>query len=133
MSDVPVPIDIQLHTRSKTLELAYADQQHFQLSCEYLRVYSPSAEVKGHGRGQEVLQTGKIDVGISAIHPVGNYAIQFVFSDGHDSGIFSWRYLYELCQHQQAYWQDYLERLRVAGASRDPQVQVVQVFGGDKQ
>ena len=133
MSDVPVPIDIQLHTRSKTLELAYADKQHFQLSCEYLRVYSPSAEVKGHGRGQEVLQTGKIDVGINAIHPVGNYAIQFVFSDGHDSGIFSWRYLYELCQHQQAYWQDYLERLRVAGASRDPDVQVVQVFGDDKQ
>lgn len=133
MSDVPVPIDIQLHTRSKTLELAYADKQYFQLSCEYLRVYSPSAEVKGHGRGQEVLQTGKIDVGINAIHPVGNYAIQFVFSDGHDSGIFSWRYLYELCQHQQAYWQDYLERLRLAGASRDPDVQVVQVFGDDKQ
>jgi DUF971 family protein len=107
--------------------LAYGDDAKFTLSCEFLRVYSPSAEVKGHGPGQEVLQTGKINVSISEIHPVGNYAIQFVFTDGHDSGIFSWNYLFELCQNQQTYWEDYLQRLKAANATRDPEVQVVRI------
>jgi DUF971 family protein len=127
MSDAPIPTDIQLHTQSRTLELGYGDDGKFTLSCEFLRVYSPSAEVKGHGPGQEVLQTGKINVSISEIHPVGNYAIQFVFTDGHDSGIFSWTYLFELCQNQQTYWEDYLQRLKAANATRDPAVQVVRI------
>jgi DUF971 family protein len=127
MSDAPIPTDIQLHTQSRTLELGYGDDGKFTLSCEFLRVYSPSAEVKGHGPGQEVLQTGKINVSISEIHPVGNYAIQFVFTDGHDSGIFSWNYLFELCQNQQTYWEDYLQRLKAANATRDPEVQVVRI------
>lgn len=131
MTDAPIPTDIQLHTQSKTLELVYGDDARYHLSCEYLRVYSPSAEVKGHGPGQEVLQTGKINVGIQEIHPVGNYAVQFVFSDGHDSGIYSWEYLFKLCQHQEEYWQDYLQRLKQADANRDPDVQVVQIFGGN--
>ena len=127
MSDAPIPTDIQLHTQSRSLELVYGGDAHFTLSCEFLRVYSPSAEVKGHGPGQEVLQTGKINVSISEIHPVGNYAIQFVFTDGHDSGIFSWNYLFELCQNQQAYWEDYLQRMKEANATRDPEVQVVRI------
>jgi DUF971 family protein len=127
MTDAPTPKDIQLHTQSRTLELGYGDDGKFTLSCEFLRVYSPSAEVKGHGPGQEVLQTGKINVSISEIHPVGNYAIQFVFTDGHDSGIFSWNYLFELCQNQQTYWEDYLQRLKAANATRDPEVQVVRI------
>jgi DUF971 family protein len=130
MSDAPTPSGIQLHTASRILELAYGDSEHYALSCEYLRVHSPSAEVKGHGPGQKVLQVGKINVGISEILPVGNYALQFIFTDGHDSGIYSWRYLYELCQNQQAYWQDYLQQLKQANASRDPDVQVVQLFDG---
>lgn len=127
MTDAPIPTDIQLHTQSKTLELVYGSDEHHTLSCEYLRVYSPSAEVKGHGPGQEVLQTGKVNVSISEIHPVGNYAIQFVFTDGHDSGIFSWKYLFELCQNRQAYWEDYLQRMKDANATRDPEVQVVRI------
>jgi DUF971 family protein len=127
MTDAPIPTDIQLHTKSRTLELAYGDDANFTLSCEFLRVYSPSAEVKGHGPGQEVLQVGKINVGIKEIHPVGNYAVQFVFTDEHDSGIFSWKYLYELCQNQQTYWEDYLQRLKAANATRDPEVQVVRI------
>ncbi len=93
--------------------------ERYSLSCEYLRVHSPSAEVLGHGPGQEVLQTGKINVGITALKPVGNYALQLVFDDGHDTGLYSWRYLYELCQGQEAKWQDYLDRLtRGRGWSR---------------
>lgn len=127
MTETAIPTDIQLHTQSKILELSYGGTESYQLSCEYLRVYSPSAEVKGHGPGQEVLQVGKINVSITEIHPVGNYAIQFVFTDGHDSGIFSWSYLHELCQNEQAYWDDYLLRLKDASASRDPEVQVVRI------
>ncbi len=118
------PSKIHLHQKSKELELGYPDAS-FRLPCEYLRVYSPSAEVKGHGPGQEVLQVGKIDVNISDIRPVGNYALQLIFDDGHDSGIFSWDYLRELCDKQAAWWQDYLDRLAAAGASRDPEVQVL--------
>jgi len=120
------PRDIRLHRRSRELELEYAGGERYRLSCEYLRVYSPSAEVRGHGSGQETLQTGKLNVGIKAIKPVGRYALQLVFDDGHDTGLYSWDYLYELCTRQAEHWQDYLDRLDRAGANRDPDVQVIQ-------
>jgi DUF971 family protein len=119
------PLGIKLHKRSRELELEYPDSERYSLSCEYLRVYSPSAEVRGHGAGQEVLQTGKLKVGIDAIKPVGRYAVQLVFDDGHDTGLYSWDYLYELCTEQPRLWQQYLDRLEQAGASRDPDVQVI--------
>ena len=122
-----IPTGIQLHTRSRELELDYGDNEAYRLSCEYLRVYSPSAEVRGHGPGQEVLQTGKQHVAITAIKPVGNYALQLVFDDGHDTGLYSWDYLYQLCLEQERRWQAYLEQLQQAGASRDPDVQVVRL------
>jgi len=121
-----IPSTIELHQRSKTLELHYGEERYL-LSCEFLRVHSPSAEVRGHGPGQEVLQVGKINIGIDAIAGVGNYALQPTFSDGHDTGIFSWSYLRELCLNQELMWQDYLDRLHAAGASRDPEVQVVRI------
>ena len=127
MSTQQRPIGIKLHSRSRELELEYAGGEKYSLSCEYLRVYSPSAEVGGHGPGQEVLQTGKMNVGISAIKPVGNYALQLVFDDGHDTGLFSWPYLHQLCTQQTPRWQDYLDRLAEAGASRDPDVQVLKL------
>lgn len=123
----PIPENIELHQRTKTLELIYSGDERYQLSCEFLRVYSPSAEVRGHGPGQEVLQTGKINVTINGIQPMGNYALQLVFSDGHDSGIYSWEYLYQLATHRDRMWQDYLEQLNEAGASRDPDIQVVRI------
>jgi len=119
------PEGVRLHQRSRELELSYAGGEHYRLSCEYLRVYSPSAEVRGHGPGQEVLQTGKQGVNISAIRPVGHYALQLVFDDGHDTGLYSWDYLYQLAVEQEARWEDYLRRLREAGANRDPEVQVI--------
>ncbi len=119
-SDTPVPIQIVLHQTSRVLELTYSDGKQFRLPCELLRVYSPSAEVRGHGPGQETLQTGKAQVGIDAIEPVGHYAIQPLFSDGHYTGIFSWDYLYWLGDRQETLWQDYLQRLAEAGASREP-------------
>lgn len=128
-----IPTGIELHKRKRILELRYSSnndgtkEQSYQLSCEYLRVYSPSAEVKGHGPGQEVLQVGKINIGIDTIAPVGNYALQLTFSDGHDSGIFSWDYLYQLCINQSSLWQDYLDRVSAAGAARDPDIQVVRI------
>ena len=123
------PVAIQLHSRSRLLELEYIGGERHSLSCEFLRVHSPSAEVLGHGEGQEVLQTGKMNVAITAIKPVGNYALQLVFDDGHDTGLYSWRYLYQLCQTQDAKWQDYLNRLAKAGAGRDPDVQVLNLDG----
>jgi len=120
------PRNIRLHQRSRELELEYGGGERYRLSCEYLRVYSPSAEVRGHGSGQETLQTGKLNVGIKAIKPVGRYALQLVFDDGHDTGLYSWDYLYELCTQQAEHWQDYLDRLDRAGAGRDPDVQVIQ-------
>ncbi len=117
---IKVPVTIRLHQASRLLELGYADGEHYSLSCEYLRVYSPSAEVRGHGPGQETLQTGKRLVTIERIETVGNYALQFHFSDGHDSGIYSWGYLHELCREQQKRWANYLARLSLAGASREP-------------
>jgi DUF971 family protein len=120
------PTGIKLHKRSRILELAYAGGEVYTLPCEYLRVYSPSAEVRGHGPGQETLQSGKLNVGITAIKPVGHYALQLVFDDGHDTGLYGWDYLYQLCTRQQDWWQNYLERLERAGLSRDPDVQVIQ-------
>jgi len=122
------PTAVQLHSRSRQLELEYQGGERYSLSCEYLRVYSPSAEVRGHGPGQEVLQAGKMNVGITAVNPVGNYALQLVFDDGHDTGLYSWDYLYDLCVERESKWQDYLDRLAQAGASRDPEVQVLK-FG----
>lgn len=125
------PTEIKLHKRSAMLELAWADGTRSELPAEFLRVYSPSAEVRGHGQGQEVLQTGKRHVGIRRIEPVGHYAVRLHFDDGHDTGIYSWEYLHELVQGKQQLWQDYLARLQAAGASRDPQdphVQVVNIM-----
>ncbi len=113
------PTEIKLLQKSRLLEVSFDDGKHFSLPFELLRVYSPSAAVRGHGRGQEVLQTGKRDVDIVDLQAVGNYAVKPVFSDGHDTGIYSWDILYRLGDQQQALWQDYLERLEQAGASRD--------------
>ena len=115
----PTPLSVTLHQGSRVLEIGYADGQTFRLPFELLRVYSPSSEVQGHGPGQEVLQTGKRDVALVNLEPVGNYAVKPTFSDGHDSGIFSWDYLYELGQQQDALWTQYTERLAAAGADRD--------------
>ncbi|MCY4610639.1 MAG: DUF971 domain-containing protein [Gammaproteobacteria bacterium] len=111
------PTELHLHQRSRVLEIAFGEDR-FQLSCEYLRVHSPSAEVMGHGPGQETLQVGKEDVAIDAIEPVGNYAVKLVFSDGHDTGIYSWDYLYELGRDFEARWGRYLGRLKEAGIER---------------
>jgi DUF971 family protein len=116
----PRPTDIVLHQQSRILEIAFDDGNRYRLPCEFLRVYSPSAEVRGHGPGQEVLQVGKRDVGIRAIEPVGAYAVKLVFTDGHDTGLYSWSYLHELGRDQEVLWQRYLDRLAQAGASRDP-------------
>ena len=118
---VPQPTEIKLHQKSRILEIAFADGKTFQLTCEFLRVYSPSAEVRGHGPGQEVLQVGKQNVDITKIEPVGSYAVQLTFSDSHDTGIYSWDLLYDYGMHQQEMWQHYLERMKEAGASREPQ------------
>lgn len=117
--NLPQPTEIKLHQQSRRLEIAFADGKRFEFSCEFLRVYSPSAEVRGHGPGQEVLQVGKQDVEITRIEPVGSYAVALVFSDGHDSGIYSWDYFYDLGMRQEALWQRYLERMAEAGASRE--------------
>lgn len=114
-----IPSEIKLHQKSRVLELSYPDGQHFELSCEYLRVYTPSAEARGHGPGQETLQVGKRDVTIERLEPVGNYAVQPFFSDGHDSGIYSWDLLYRLATHRDELWQSYLDSVEAAGASRD--------------
>jgi len=115
-----VPTEIKLHQQSKAMEISFADGTSFRLSYEFLRVYSPSAEVRGHGPGQETLQVGKRAVTIVEVEPVGHYAIRPKFSDGHESGIYSWDYLYELGREHGELWQRYLERLSAAGASRDP-------------
>lgn len=114
------PSTVKLHRRSAILELQYGADEQYELAAELLRVYSPSAEVRGHGKGQAVLQTGKRNVGLVKIEPVGHYAMKLTFDDGHDSGIYSWDYLYQLCQEQEARWQSYLADLANAGASRDP-------------
>ena len=117
MSQV-IPTEIKLHQQSRMLEIAFDDGAHYQLSCEFLRVYSPSAEVRGHGVGNEVLQLGKEQVNITAIEPVGNYAVKLVFDDGHDSGLYSWEYLHKIGANQQQMWQQYLDKLEQAGHTR---------------
>ncbi|PMR76158.1 gamma-butyrobetaine hydroxylase-like domain-containing protein [Billgrantia endophytica] len=116
----PIPSKIHYHKKARELELTYADGGSHRLPVEYLRVYSPSAEVRGHGRDTAVLQVGKKDVGLKNVEPVGRYAVKLAFDDGHDSGLFSWEYLYELIENRDAYWADYLRRLEEAGASREP-------------
>jgi DUF971 family protein len=112
------PSEINFHRQSKVIELTYDDGSHFTLPCEFLRVYSPSAEVQGHGPGQRVLQLGKEDVNIDRIEPVGNYAVCLHFDDDHNTGIYSWDYLYRLGQNQEGLWQDYLAELEKAGQKR---------------
>lgn len=117
--NTPTPTEIKLRQKSRLMEIAFSDGRAFELSYEFLRVYSPSAEVRGHGPGQEVLQTGKREVEIVGLDPVGSYAVQPQFSDGHNTGIYSWDYLYDLGMNRDALWSDYLARLAAAGASRD--------------
>ena len=118
--NTPRPTDIKLHQKSRILEISFAGGKTFQFPCEFLRVYSPSAEVRGHGPGQEVLQVGKKDVEITHIEPVGTYAIQFTFSDGHSTGIYSWDLLYDYGLRHEEMWRRYLKRMEAAGASREP-------------
>ncbi len=114
----PQPESINLHQKSRILEITFSDGQNFELSCELLRVYSPSAEVKGHGPGQSVLQTGKENVSITRIEPVGHYAVKLIFDDGHETGLYSWAYLYELGENKDELWKDYLQGLSDAGHQR---------------
>ena len=113
------PTEIKLHQKSRVMQIAFSDGRDFRLPYEFLRVYSPSAEVRGHGPGQEVLQTGKREVEIRSLEPVGSYAVQPVFSDGHSTGIYSWDYLYELGENQETLWAEYLARLAASGAKRE--------------
>ncbi|MEZ5644415.1 MAG: DUF971 domain-containing protein [Burkholderiaceae bacterium] len=117
--DTPTPTDITVHGASRVLEVSFSDGKTFSIPFELMRVYSPSAEVQGHGPGQEVLQTGKRNVDITELEAVGNYAVQPTFSDGHDSGIFAWDYLYLLGARQQELWDEYNARLKAAGVDRD--------------
>ena len=128
----PRPKELRLLTKSRILEISFDDGSKFAFPFEFLRVYSPSAEVRGHGPGQEVLQTGKSAVEILELEPVGNYAVRPRFSDGHDTGLYSWDYLYELGKNQGALWRRYLETLHKAGASRDPQGSIVPSAPSDK-
>ena len=115
------PTDIRLHTKSRLLEVKFGDE-HFNLPCEYLRVNSPSAEVKGHGPGQETLQINKEDVNIVAVEPVGHYAVRLIFSDSHNSGLYTWDYLHELGSQRLIKWQSYLDKLKAEGIAREPQI-----------
>jgi len=118
-SGAPTPQAITVHSQSRVLEVSFSDGAEFRIPFELMRVYSPSADVQGHGPGQEVLQTGKREVGLTGLEPVGNYAVQPTFSDGHDTGIFSWDYLYYLGSQQDKLWADYAARLEAAGVERD--------------
>lgn len=117
--DTPTPLNLTVHARSRTLEIAFSDGAQFRIPFELMRVYSPSAEVQGHGPGQEILQTGKREVDVLALEPIGHYAVRPTFSDGHDSGIFSWDLLYQLGARQAEFWADYEHRLQAAGYHRD--------------
>ncbi len=128
-SGSPTPQDITVHSQSRVLEITFSDGATFRIPFELMRVYSPSAEVQGHGRGQEVLQTGKREVELVSLEPIGNYAVQPSFSDGHDTGIFSWDYLYFLGSQQDQLWSEYLERLRAAGVDRDAPMPVQKSHG----
>ena len=118
VTNEPRPVSINLHQKSRVLDIDFDDGAHFELSCEFLRVYSPSADVRGHGPGQGVLQIGKENVSIREIEPVGNYAIKLCFDDGHNTGIYSWSYLYDMGKNRDHYWQDYLKALEDAGYKR---------------
>src|SRR5512141_2036111 len=118
-AETPTPRALTVHSQSRVLEVSFSDGAQFRIPFELMRVYSPSAEVAGHGPGQEVLQTGKRDVELTALEPIGNYAVQPAFSDGHDTGIFSWDYLYFLGSEQERLWADDERRLKEAGVSRD--------------
>lgn len=122
---MPIPSAIKLHKASKTLELRYGEHS-YRLSAEYLRVHSPSAEVRGHGK--PVLQSGKLHVALDKVEPAGNYALKLSFDDGHDSGLYSWDYLYQLATQQDSLWADYLAALAAAGQSRDPNESVVKLL-----
>ena len=115
----PTPTALTVHNQSRMLEIAFSDGAVFKIPFELMRIYSPSAEVQGHGPGQEILQTGKREVGIAALEPIGNYAVKPVFSDGHESGLFTWDYLYHLGADQDSLWDDYQRRLQSAGVERD--------------
>lgn len=121
-----LPTVINLHKASKTLSLTYAPDEVYHLPAEFLRVHSPSAEVQGHGK--PILQFGKVNVGLTGLEPAGQYALKLIFDDGHDSGLFTWEYLEQLCLRQEALWEDYLEQLRLAGKSRDPVESVVKLM-----
>ena len=123
--ETPHPTEIKLHQKSKILDITFSDGKKFQLSCEFLRVHSPSAEVSGHGPGQEVLQTGKKMINIRKIEPIGNYAIQLHFTDGHNTGLYSWDLLYNYGLNQDKIWQRYLQRMEEAGASREPDIRAL--------
>ncbi len=114
----PTPTEINLHQKSRELEIAFEDGSRFHFASEFLRVYSPSAEVRGHAPGEETLQVGKENVNIKTLEPVGNYAVKIVFTDGHDSGIFSWDLFYDYGKNQEKMWQDYLQKLKDAGHER---------------
>ncbi|WXL26290.1 DUF971 domain-containing protein [Ectopseudomonas mendocina] len=120
------PTAIKLRKASKTLELQYGPNEHYSLPAEFLRVHSPSAEVQGHGN--PILQTGKLNVGLENIEPAGNYAVKLTFDDGHDSGLFTWDYLEQLCLRQEELWQEYLDALATAGKSRDPNESVIKLM-----
>ena len=126
--ETPHPTEIKLHQKSKILDITFSDGKKFQLSCEFLRVHSPSAEVSGHGPGQEVLQTGKKMINIRKIEPIGNYAIQLHFTDGHNTGLYSWDLLYNYGLNQDKIWQRYLQRMEEAGASREPDIRTCLLY-----
>jgi DUF971 family protein len=126
----PIPTGVVVHSKSRVLELQYANEQTYRVPFELLRVYSPSAEVQGHGPGQETLQTGKREVSIIAVEPVGHYALQLNFSDGHNTGIYSWDILYDLAVRQGELWQDYLAKLEAAGVDRDMPMASAKASGG---
>ena len=127
-----IPTHVELHKQSRQLELVYSDGINVRLSAEFLRVHSPSAEVRGHHPSEAVLQFGKQQVGIHTVNAVGNYALQINFDDGHNSGIFSWQYLRELCDNRESYWQQYQQALIEQGKNRDPEIEVVNLFDPNK-
>ncbi len=135
MTNIPQISKLDVRKKSRVLHLSYANNETYELTFELLRVYSPSAEVKGHGPGQEVLQFEKQNVQILSLESIGNYAVRFIFDDGHDSGIYSWQYLYELCKNKSTYWEDYLARLNAANKKRLPETAiqtVVEMFDPKK-
>lgn len=116
---MPIPTEITLHQQSKVLEITYEDGANYRLPFEFLRVHSPSAEVRGHGKGNEKLQSGKRHVNLLSVHPVGSYALKLSFDDGHNTGLYTWEFLYDLGKLQDTLWQEYLNKLQIAGKSRD--------------